>query len=146
MRASLFFCLLAVALSACQKVASEPAATPAASAPLKPPPPDYHPSMGDMMTMAVQPRHTKLALAAKEKNWAYAAYEADELKNAFDRIAHTIPDYRNNDMAKMFEANIKPAIAETKKAIEASNAKAFEAAFAKLTAQCNACHEALDHS
>ncbi len=34
-----------------------------------PPTPDYHPSMGDLMTMAIQPRHTKLGLAGQHKNW-----------------------------------------------------------------------------
>ena len=29
---------------------------------------DYHPSMGDLMTMAVQPRHIKLGLAGQQKN------------------------------------------------------------------------------
>src|SRR6201989_3646222 len=61
--------------------------------------PSYHPSMGDLMTMAIQPRHVKLGLAGQAKNWAYASYEADELKNAFSRIARTIPNYRNNDVA-----------------------------------------------
>ena len=57
------------------------------------PTPDYHPSFGDLMTMAVQPRHIKLGIAGAAGNWAYAAYEVSELKNAFARIARTIPSY-----------------------------------------------------
>lgn len=30
------------------------------------PPPAYRPGLGDLMTMTVQPRHTKLAFAGKE--------------------------------------------------------------------------------
>ena len=50
---------------------------------------DYHPSLSDMMTMAVQPRHTKLGLAIRVHNWAYAGYEVGELRGAFTRI--TLP-------------------------------------------------------
>lgn len=39
--------------------------TPASSAPSVTPMPDYHPSLGDLMTMAIQPRHTKLGLAGQ---------------------------------------------------------------------------------
>ena len=46
----------------------------AAGAQAPPPQPDYHPSMGDLMTMAVQPRHTKLGIAGRARNWPYAAY------------------------------------------------------------------------
>ena len=35
----------------------------------------YSPGLGDLMTATVQPRHTKLGLAAREGNWPYAAYE-----------------------------------------------------------------------
>jgi hypothetical protein len=135
--------------AACHKAAAPAlgaAAAPAPAAPAeKPPPPDYHPSLADIMNISVQPRHIKLALAGKAKNWDYAGYETDELRNAFDRIARTIPDYRGNNLGKMFDANIKPAIAEMKAAAQAKDAKAFEAAYAKVTTQCTACHEALDH-
>jgi hypothetical protein len=142
--------LIGVTLSAaaCQKAAPPPeaSATPAAAMPAaKPPAPDYHPSLADMMNIGVQPRHIKLALAGKAKNWDYAAYESDELRNAFDRIARTIPDYRGNNLGKMFDANIKPAIAEMKTAVQAKDAKGFEAAYIKVTEQCTACHEALEH-
>jgi hypothetical protein len=47
----------------------------------------YRPGLGDLMTMTVQPRHTKLGLAGQEKNWTYAAYELHELEEAFERAA-----------------------------------------------------------
>jgi hypothetical protein len=40
--------------------------------------PAYHPSMGDLMTMAIQPRHIKLYLAGELQNWSYAGYELGE--------------------------------------------------------------------
>src|ERR1700729_3730129 len=76
-----------------------PAAAPAANAQ-----PDYHPSMGDLMTMAIQPRHTKLWQAGRAGNWVYAEYELSELRNAFTRIARTIPTYRNADMTVLIGA------------------------------------------
>jgi len=54
---------------------------------------DYHPSMGDLMTMAIQPRHIKLYYAGDRQNWGYAGHELGELRNAFARIARTIPQY-----------------------------------------------------
>jgi len=73
-----------------------------------PPVPDYHPSMGDLMTMAVQPRHIKLALAGREKNWKYAEYELSELRNAFTRIGRTIPVYRTADVPALIGALTLP--------------------------------------
>jgi hypothetical protein len=47
----------------------------------------YRPGLGDLMAMTGQPRHIKLALAGRQKNWTYAAYELHELQEAFDRAA-----------------------------------------------------------
>jgi hypothetical protein len=34
--------------------------------------------LGDLMTMTIEPRHTKLGLASREANWRYADYELHE--------------------------------------------------------------------
>src|SRR5580704_17515340 len=78
---------------------------------------DYHPSMGDLMTMAIQPRHIKLQLAGKQKNWAYASYELSELRNAFARIGRTIPKYQTMDTAEMMTALTKAPLATLEQAI-----------------------------
>lgn len=88
------------------------------------PPQAYRPSFGDLMTIAVQPRHTKLGLAGQERNWTYAAYELRELQGAFD------------------EAPLEDVAA----AIRSSDAAKFAAAYAQLTATCNACHQSTDHA
>jgi hypothetical protein len=111
-----------------------------------PPQPDYHPSLGDLMTMAVQPRHTKLGLAGKARDWDYAAYEADELRNAFNRVAKTIPTYRNTDLAGMFAANAKDPLDQIDAAIKAHNGAHFDMAYAALTHACNTCHQGLGHA
>jgi hypothetical protein len=107
--------------------------------------PDYHPSLGDLMTMAVQPRHTKLALAGRVRNWSYLAYEASELRNAFNRVARTVPSYRNQDMAGMVAANIKDPLDHLDDAIKARDGRRFDAAYGAVTHACNTCHQGLGH-
>jgi hypothetical protein len=106
---------------------------------------DYHPSMGDLMTMAVQPRHTKLGLAGQQRNWGYAAYEVSELRNAFARIARTIPRYQAADTAELMGMTKTP-LDELEQAIKAANPAQFDAAYVQLTQTCNACHQALKHA
>jgi hypothetical protein len=110
-----------------------------------PPVPDYHPSMGDLMTMAVQPRHIKLALAGREKNWKYAEYELSELRNAFTRIGRTIPVYRTADVPALIGALTTDPLKAVEEAIHAKDATRFKAAYGALTQACNACHLSQDH-
>jgi hypothetical protein len=107
--------------------------------------PDYHPSMGDLMTMAVQPRHIKLGLAGKQKNWPYASYELSELRNAFARIARTIPKYQTMDTAEMMTALTKAPLDAVEQAITTRNSAQFGAAYLQLTQTCNACHLSQKH-
>jgi hypothetical protein len=107
--------------------------------------PDYHPSMGDLMTMAVQPRHIKLGLAAKQGNWPYASYELSELRNAFARIARTIPKYQTMDTAEMMTALTKAPLDAMEQAIAKTNTTQFGAAYAQLTQACNICHLSQKH-
>ncbi|HEX4095743.1 MAG TPA: hypothetical protein VHX64_03395 [Caulobacteraceae bacterium] len=107
--------------------------------------PDYHPSLADLMTLAVQPRHIKLALAGRARNWPYLTYEASELRNAFGRVARTVPSYRNQDMATMVAANMKDPLDRLDEAIKARDGKRFDAAYVDVTHACNACHQGLGH-
>jgi hypothetical protein len=130
--------------------ATTSAQTPVPGTPAAPPTavlaqPEYHPSLGDLMTMAVQPRHVKLGVAGKEKNWAYAKYELSELRNAFARVARTIPVYRNADLGTLMTALTTEPLKNVEDAIAASDAEKFKVAYAKLTSTCNACHLSQDH-
>lgn len=98
------------------------------------------------MTMAVQPRHTKLGLAGRQGNWPYAQYELSELRNAFARVTRTIPVYRNIDMAPVFASLTMPPLSAVEQAIHAQDAGRFKAAYAQLTTACNACHLSQDHA
>lgn len=105
----------------------------------------YMPSIADLMTWAIQQRHAKLALAVRERNWTYAAYETRELRSAFARIARTIPRYEVHDTATLFMM-IKPPIDDLEAAINAKSAKGATAAYVLLTETCNACHAAIKRS
>jgi hypothetical protein len=120
--------------------------TAVSSAPAVSPTPDYHPSLGDLMTMAIQPRHTKLGLAGQERNWPYAQYELSELRNAFTRVARTIPIYRTIDMAAVIGALTTEPLKAVEQAIRAEDARQFKTAYAGLTTACNACHLSQDHA
>src|SRR6266581_4562455 len=84
-------------------------------------PPTYRPGLGDLMTMTVQPRHTKLGVAAREANWPYAAYELHELQEAFDRAAKAWPKWRSFSIAEMMPSVTKEPMAALDQAIKAAD-------------------------
>lgn len=104
-------------------------------------PAGYQPGLGDFMNGLVQPRHAKLGLAGQAGNWPLAAYELKVLHEAFDSTAKAIPKYRNISVPDMIEALIKTPLQETEDAIKAKDAAKFTAAYAKLTAGCDSCHQ-----
>jgi hypothetical protein len=119
--------------------AQAPAASAAAA------PEAYRPSFGDLMTILIQPRHTKLGLAGQERNWTYAAYEFRELQSAFTRMAAIAPMYRSVNTADLISATIKAPMEDVAAAIKSGDAAKFSDAYAQLTATCNACHQSTDH-
>jgi cytochrome c556 len=123
------FCALAAAVSA------------GALAQGNPPASAYRPSLGDLMTMAVQPRHLKLGLAGQEKNWAYAAYELHELEESFERVAHVWPKWRQVEIAETIKATMEAPLEAVEQAIKARDAAGFTQTYARLTETCNACHQ-----
>lgn len=107
-------------------------------------PPPFRPTLGDLMTAYVQPRHLKIGLAGQARNWDYLAYEVHELEETLEAIERQVPRYRDaamGDLMKMIEAPLK----SVESAIKARDAAAFDAAYARLTDGCNACHAATGH-
>ena len=90
-----------------------------------PQPPTYRPGLGDLMTMTVQPRHIKLGLAGREKNWAYAAYELHELEESFERVSRHSPQWRKKPIADMMTSVTKDPMAALEQAIRAADAERF---------------------
>jgi hypothetical protein len=119
------------------------AQAPAPAAPRPAPKPsvytDYHPNLSDMMTMLIQPRHTKLGLGVRSRNWVYAGYEVGELRGAFRRIVASMPTYEGADTAGLVMMMTAP-IDKLQAAIRAKDAKAADAAYAEVTDTCNMCH------
>ena len=103
------------------------------------PPAAYRPGLGDLMVGTIQPRHVKLALAAREKNWALAAFELGQMAEAFERVARTWPTWRSISIADMVDV-VKEPLAGLRDAIRARDADRFAAAYGRLTAACNNCH------
>ena len=95
------------------------------------------PGLGEIMALQ-QMRHIKLWFAGRAGNWPLADYEIDELKDGFDDVNRLIG---GGTVEKMVGAQI----AALEKAIDAKDRTAFAAAFDKLSAGCNNCHQTLDH-
>ena len=106
------------------------------------PPQPYRPGLGDLMTMTVQPRHIKIALAGRERNWPFVKYELHELQEALDRVVQNWPRWKGLPLGGMVDAISQGPMAEVSQAIEENSAEKFAAAYAQLTEGCNACHQA----
>ena len=100
-------------------------------------------ALGDLMTALVQPRHIKLGLAGTERNWPYAAYELDQLRETPD-VAEILPNYRDLSIPDMITTTVKEPLAELDRAIKAEDSNQFAAAYGRLTAACNACDRSYD--
>jgi len=103
-------------------------------------------ALGDLMTALVQPRHIKLGLAGSEKNWPYAAYELDQLRETFNDVAEILPKYRDLSIPDMITSTVKEPLAAVDRAIKAEDNNQFTAAYGQLTASCNVCHQSYDRS
>ena len=105
----------------------------------------YHPSLGELMTAFIQPRHIKLGLAGTAANWPYAAYELGELRESFEGVAKLVPKHGNLDLAPALASTVEQPMAALAKAIAAKDSAAFTKNYAALTDACNACHRSADH-
>ena len=105
----------------------------------------YTPGLVEFM-MTVQSHHSKLWLSGNARNWELADYQVDELKEVLEDVAKRVPDYKGTPVGKMIEAATMPPISDIERAIKNRDGAQFTAAFDKLTAACNACHEAANRS
>jgi hypothetical protein len=113
-----------------------------AQAPSGDAPPPYRPSLADLMTTTVQPRHVKLAFAGREKNWVFASYELKQLTDAFDRVSLQWPQWRRQRIVELVETIVRDPLFELDDAIKNQNEAKFIVAYDHLTDACNACHQA----
>jgi hypothetical protein len=111
----------------------------------QPVPAPFKPSFGDYMNTLVQPRHAKLGLIGRERNWTLAAYEIHQLKAALANIAKWQPLFGKIPVADMMASTVDPPVSDMEKAVQARDPHQFDDAYVRLTAGCNACHTALHH-
>jgi hypothetical protein len=122
--------LLSAAAASAEDTAKPGAPAPAAAEP-------EGPGLGEIMSLQ-QMRHIKLWFSGHGGNWALADYEIGELKEGFEDVEKLLgPD--------IVEQHVGAPIAALEIAIAGKSRGAFDAAFDKLGAGCNACHRALDH-
>jgi hypothetical protein len=105
-------------------------------------PPPYRPSLADLMSGTVQPRHVKLAFAGREKNWVFAAYELKQLSDAFDHVSTQWPQWRQQQIVLLVETIVRDPLFELDNAIKSQDAASFAKGYQHLTDACNACHQA----
>ena len=131
--------LLALAVLALVLAMPTRAAEPAAGAKES-----YASGLGEIMSLQ-QMRHMKLWFAGAAKNWPLADYELDELKEGFDDIQKFFPVKDDMKIADLAGSTAIPTLPDLKSAIDARDGGKFAAAFDKLTAACNACHQSTNH-
>ena len=131
MKPLLTFAVLALALMSPVRAAEEGKET-------------YASGLGEIMSLQ-QMRHLKLWFAGQAKNWPLADYELDELKEGFDDVIKFFPVKDDMKIGDMAGSTAMPVLPDVKSAIDAKDGAKFAAAFDKLTAACNACHQATKH-
>lgn len=130
-------------VAAAQAPQGTPPAAPAVAANAQPAP--YVLTFGDMMNTLIQPRHAKLGLAGGAQNWPLAEYGLVEIRRAFAAIVKAQPQFQGLPIGELVDAALKQPMDAVEAAIQARDPKQFAAAYAQLTAGCNACHTAADH-
>jgi hypothetical protein len=113
-----------------------------AQAPSDSAPPPYRPSLADLMSTTVQPRHVKLAFGGRERNWVFAAYELKQLTDAFDRLSLQWPQWRQQQIVELVETIVRDPLFELDVAIKNKDEARFAESYGHLTDACNACHQA----
>jgi len=101
----------------------------------------YVPGLEQFMNV-IQNEHAKLWYAGQARNWPLAAYQLAEIKEVMSDAQDLVPTFKNLPLADMLDAVVTGEIAALEKAIDRKDAAAFTAGFDKLTAACNACHQA----
>ncbi len=92
-----------------------------------------------------QMRHAKLWMAGRNRNWALAGYELDELREGFEDARKFHPEHDKIPVSALIERFTSEPLRAIGKALDAGSTAEFEKSFDALTAACNACHRAANH-
>ena len=103
----------------------------------------YHPELGEQM-LTLQVRHARLWFAGEAQNWTLAAFELQEIKEAFDAVVEQNPEhaiFQPQRLADILPAMTKTPIMALRDAIDHGSKAEFEKTFDGLSAACTACHK-----
>src|SRR5258708_26933514 len=67
-------------------------------------PAPFNPQMAALMSMLIQPRHTKLGLAGKAENWPLAGYMLKELRQGFAVVSKAVPRFKRLPVPDLADA------------------------------------------
>jgi len=104
----------------------------------------FHPELGEQM-LTLQIRHARLWFAGQAQNWMLAAFELQEIKEAFDAVVEQNADhaiFQPQRLADILPAMTKAPILALRDAIDHGSKAEFEKTFDGLSAACNGCHKA----
>ena len=104
----------------------------------------YHPELGEQM-LGIQIRHARLWFAGAAQNWTLAAFELQEIKEAFDAVVEQNPEhaiFQPQRLADILPAMTKGPVLALRDAIDHGSKTEFERTYDGLTAACTACHKA----
>jgi len=104
----------------------------------------YHPELGEQM-LIIQIRHARLWFAGEALNWTLAAFELQEIKEAFDAVVEQNPEhaiFQPQRLADILPAMTKAPVAALRDAIDHGSKAEFEQAYDGLSAACTGCHRA----
>ena len=102
----------------------------------------YHPELGEQM-LGIQIRHARLWFAGQAQNWLLAAFELQEIKEAFDAVVEQNPDhaiFQPQRLADILPAMTKAPVTALRDAIDHGSKAEFEKAYDGLSAACTGCH------
>jgi len=102
----------------------------------------YHPELGEQM-LGIQIRHARLWFAGEAQNWTLAAFELQEIKEAFDAVVEQNPEhaiFQPDRLADILPAMTRGPVTALRDAIDHGSKAQFESAFDGLSAACTGCH------
>ena len=103
----------------------------------------YHPELGEQM-LTLQIRHARLWFAGEAQNWLLAAFELQEIKEAFDAVVEQNPEhaiFQPQRLADILPAMTKAPVIALCDAIDHGSKVEFEKAYDGLSAACSGCHK-----
>ena len=104
----------------------------------------YHPELGEQM-LGLQIRHARLWFAGQAQNWTLAAFELQEIKEAFEAVVEQNPEhatFQPQRLADVLPAMTKAPVLALRDAIDHGSKAEFEKSYDGLSAACSACHQA----